>query len=108
MKDRAYDIMKELVELRDREKVLQDELKKIFDEENDIKVCIEAADNIKNNFEIAMQLAETIENERKQKEEVIKEDPCKKCDYEPKYSCTGCENKINYEKKNKKETLNDV
>lgn len=33
----------------------------------------------------------------------IEEDPCKKCSYEPKYSCTGCEERINYEKKNKKE-----
>lgn len=26
-------------------------------------------------------------------------DPCKKCDFEPKYSCTGCKEKIDYERK---------
>lgn len=29
-------------------------------------------------------------------------DPCKKCDFEPKYSCTGCKEKINYERKIKR------
>lgn len=70
MKDRAYDIMKELVELHDREKVLQDELKKIFDEENDIKISIKAADNLKETFNTVMQFAES--NKRKQKEEILK------------------------------------
>ena len=32
----------------------------------------------------------------------IKEDPCKKCALS-KYTCTGCEERINYEKKKKKE-----
>ena len=68
MKDRAYDIMKELVELHDREKVLQDELKKIFDEENDIKISIKA-DNIKNTFDTVMQLERSNKNKRKQKKE---------------------------------------
>lgn len=71
MEDRAYDIMKELVELHYREKVLQNELKKIFDKENDIKISINAAYGIKNTFDTAMRLSELNENKRKQKEEVL-------------------------------------
>ena len=29
------------------------------------------------------------------------QDPCKKCNFEPKYSCTGCAEKIAYERNNK-------
>ena len=73
MKDRAYDIMKELVELHDREKVLQDELKKIFKDEDDINVCIEYADNFNNTFDSVLEYTEELH--RKERKEQNDDDP---------------------------------